>query len=194
MPDPICIEVPQVLDFCFQAETTDICLPLSGFVPILPATACTSASGTTVACSVVAVSCTEIIPATGRVASTTPGFFNVTFAVSFSLAISLVNAAGVTTCATFVTSSPFAKTIVLCAPDGALTVCDVTPVCGLGIAIDDVVCVSVNLCLVFKSVFPVVLSVVGTVLTPTICVSPSPFPPICPPFTPTICAPCSLLG
>ncbi|HUW64259.1 MAG TPA: hypothetical protein VMW83_06140 [Spirochaetia bacterium] len=193
MANPICIEVPQVLDFCFQAETTDICLPVFGFVPIAPALTCTCATGNTVACSVVAVSCTEIVPAPGRVPSTTPGFFNVTFAISFSLAITLVSPTGVATCATFVTSSPFTKTVVLCAPDGAITVCEVTPACGLGICIDDVVCVSVNLCLVFKSVFPVVLSVIGTVLTPTLCVMPSPFPPICPPLPPTICAPCSLL-
>jgi len=184
MADQICIEVPQVLDFCFQTETSDVCLPLSVFVPVAPATVCTC-TGSTASCTLTSVTCTEV----SRAPAANSGFFNVTFLVSFTLTVNIINAAGVVTC-TATTTSSFFKTVTLCAPDGATTVCDVTFGCGPCICIDDVVCCTFNLCLVIKSVFPVVLSVAGTVLTPGVCVTPSPFPPVCPPTVPTVCLNC----
>ena len=193
MSDQICIEVPQVLDFCFQTEQFDVCLPLDVFKKMSPDLSDPStcpikhcdAHGCTASCTLTQVQCHE----TQRTPSTTAGFFNVTFLVSLTQEITLTCTTPPTTCTTSHTTS-FFKTVVLCAPDGATTVCEVTTGCGPCICIDDVVCCTFNLCLVFKSVFPVVLSVVGTVLTPTLCVTPSPFPPICPPTVPTVCVNC----
>ena len=183
MPDQICIEVPQVLDFCFQTESQDVCLPLAAFTLVVPTLL--TCTGHTASCTLTSISCTEV----SRTATTTAGFFDVTFLVSYSLTINIVNSAGVVIAHSTNTAS-FFKTVVLCAPDGASTACDITFSCGPCICIDDVVCCSFNLCIVIKSIFPVVLSVVGTVLTPTLCVMPSPFPPVCPPMVPTICNNC----
>jgi len=180
MPDQVCIEVPQVLDFCFQTEPFDVCLPLTVFTPAI--TACNS---NVASCTITGASCTEV----SRVAAVTPGFFNVTFLVTVTQMITISTTTGITVAATTNTTS-FFKTVTLCAPDGATTLCDVTTSCGPCICIDDVVCCSFNLCLVFKSVFTVVLSVTGTVLTPTLCVQVSPFPPVCPPAAPTVCVNC----
>ncbi|MDA8336857.1 MAG: hypothetical protein M0Z41_18030 [Peptococcaceae bacterium] len=180
MPDPICIEVPQVLDFCFQTEPFDVCLPLAVFTPAI--TACPT--GAVASCTLTSATCSEV----SRVASTTPGFFNVTFLVSVTQLVTVTSTTGATFSTT--NSTSFFKTVTLCAPDGATTICDITTGCGPCICIDDVVCCTFNLCLVIKSVFPVVLSVVGTVLTPTLCTQVSPFPPVCPPVVPTICVNC----
>lgn len=180
----ICVEVSQVLDFCFQTEQQDVCLPLSVFTPVSLGAVC-SCTSSTASCTLTSVSCTEV----SRTASTTAGFYDVTFLVSYALTVNIVNFAGVVTCSSTNTAS-FFKTITLCAPDGATTACDLTFSCGPCICIDDVVCCSFNLCMVFKSIFPVVLSVTGTVLTPTLCVTPSPFPPVCPPVVPTLCNNC----
>jgi len=184
MPAPICIEVPQVLDFCFQTESQDVCLPLAAFTFVKddPPRTCRDR---TAACTLTSISCTEV----SRTASTTAGFFDVTFLVSYSLTINILNLSGVIIAHSTNTAS-FFKTVTLCAPDGAITACEITFSCGPCICIDDVVCCSFNLCIVIKSIFPVVLSVIGTVLTPTLCVTPSPFPPICPPTVPTLCNNC----
>jgi len=184
--DSICIEVPQVLDFCFQTESQDVCLPISAFTPVVAGATCTCVNSTA-SCTLTSVSCTEVSRTPSVSAAT--GFFDVTFLVSYTLTINIISSSGTITCTSTNTAS-FFKTVTLCAPDGATTVCDITFGCGPCICIDDVVCCSFNLCLVIKSIFPVVLSVVGTVLTPTVCVTPSPFPPVCPPAVPTVCNNC----
>lgn len=184
MHDPICIEVNQVLDFCFQTEQQDVCLPLSAFTLTVP-TLLTCSPGSTASCTLTSISCTEV----SRTASTTAGFYDVTFLISYALTINIVNPTG-TIIAHSTNTASFFKTVTLCAPDGAITECDITFSCGPCICIDDVVCCSFNLCIIIKSIFPVVLSVTGTVLTPTLCVTPSPFPPVCPPTVPTICSNC----
>jgi len=180
-----CIEVNQVLDFCFQTESQDVCLPLTAFTLVVPTLL--TCTGNTASCTLTSVSCTEV----SRVASVSApsGFFDITFLISYALTINIVNPAG-TVIAQSTNTASFFKTIVLCAPDGATTICESTFGCGPCICIDDVVCCSFNLCLVFKSVFPVVLNVSGTVLTPTVCVTPLPFTPVCPPVVPTVCSNC----
>ncbi|MDA8336859.1 MAG: hypothetical protein M0Z41_18040 [Peptococcaceae bacterium] len=180
-----CIEVNQVLDFCFQTESQDVCLPLSAFTLAVPTLL--TCTGNTASCTLTSVSCTEVT----RVASVSAptGFFDVTFLVSYALTINIVNSVG-TIIAHSTNTASFFKTVTLCAPDGAITACELTFGCGPCICIDDVVCCSFNLCLVIKSIFPIVLSVTGTVLTPTVCVTPFPFPPVCPPVVPTVCSNC----
>ncbi|MCL6559830.1 MAG: hypothetical protein K6U74_13750, partial [Firmicutes bacterium] len=85
--ETVCIEVPKVYDFCFQAERREnICTPI-------PAS-CIPPTGATVRCTVTATTCDEV----GRTTPNPQGRANVTLAVTVTYTLEVLDADGNVVC------------------------------------------------------------------------------------------------
>lgn len=179
--ETICIEVPKVYDFCFQAERREnICTPLGTFMP--PA-------GATVRCTIKNTSCNEV----SRSVPNAAGRSNVTFAVVVCYKLEVLNAEGDVIQTFRNLTFSFTKTVVLCAPEGTFTNCEiVNTACGPCLILGNQICCTFDLCIVIQSVAIVKILIPSFgFCTPALCEQVSPegpfvcppalFPPQCPP-------------
>lgn len=185
--ETICIEVPKVYDFCFQAERREnICTPLNTLVP---------PPGATVRCVIKNATCSEV----SRSEPNEQGRANVTFAVVVNYKLDIVNGANaeVEVLHSFKgLQFSFTKTVVLCAPEGTFTNCEiVNAACGPCLILGNQICCTFDLCIVIQSVAIVKILIPSFgFCTPALCEQVSPegpfvcpptlFPPQCPPLKP----------
>ena len=183
--ETVCIEVPKVYDFCFQAEHRDnVCTPLGTCVPT---------EGSTVTCAITSVVCTEV----GRTAPDETGRANVTIAVTVTYNLAVFAPGVIEPICTFTDLTfGFTKTVFLCAPTTPFPtdiVCTVPSfACGPCLILGANICCSFDLCLVIQSVAVVKLLVPSFgFCVPVECEQVSPAPPIvCPPqLFPAQCPP-----
>lgn len=179
--ETICIEVPKVYDFCFQAERREnICTPLGTFVP---------PTGALVNCFIKSASCSEV----SRSAPNETGRANVTFAVIVHYKLEVVNPEGEIVYVYKHQQFSFTKTVVLCAPEGTFTNCEiVNAACGPCLILGNQICCTFDLCVVIQSaaIVKILIPSFGF-CTPALCEQVSPvgpfvcppalFPPQCPP-------------
>lgn len=170
-----CIQVTKVYDFCFESNT------LSNVCTAIPVT-CVGATAAT--CTVTHCTCSFA----SSTPSTISGFVNATFVVACTVQFTIYSSAG--TCTTSTTAS-FMETVTLCGPPGTVQSCQVvSEQCGPVAIIDNMVCTSLTVCVVFLSTALVTLLVPSYgFCTPAPCatlpVLPCPptslFPPQCQP-------------
>ncbi|MDD2554361.1 MAG: hypothetical protein PHP51_07305 [Desulfotomaculaceae bacterium] len=169
--ETVCIEVPKVYDFCFQSDTQEnACTPLGK---------CCPPEGATVRCIINSATCSE----TGRGAPDTAGRANVTFAFVINYTLEVVSTTGQVVCKFADLIFSFNKTIVLCAPEGTFTSCEVVSSACTCTILDAQICCTFNLCEVFQSLAVVKILVPSFgFCTPALCEQVSPAPPfVCPP-------------
>lgn len=179
--ETICIEVPKVYDFCFQAERREnICTPLCDFRPPL---------GATIKCTIKNAACNEV----SRSEPNASGRSNVTFAVVVTYKLEVLNAEGEVVETFRNLTFSFTKTVVLCAPEGTFTNCEiVNTACGPCLILGNQICCTFDLCIVIQSVAIVKILIPSFgFCTPALCEQVSPegpfvcppalFPPQCPP-------------
>lgn len=181
--ETICIEVPKVYDFCFQAERREnICTPLGTLMP--PA-------GSTVRCVIKNVTCSEV----SRSEPNAQGRANVTFAVVVNYKLEVLNPAGEVIQKFRGLQFSFTKTVVLCAPEGTFTNCEIVNSACTCLILGDQICCTFDLCIVIQSVAIVKILIPSFgFCTPALCEQVSPdvpfvcpptlFPPQCPPIRP----------
>ncbi|NLJ76257.1 MAG: hypothetical protein GX325_03230 [Peptococcaceae bacterium] len=182
----ICIEVPKVYDFCFQAERREnICTPLN--VPHefeAPPEA-------TVRCRIKNACCNEV----SRSKPDASGRSNVTFAIVVDYMLKVVDGEGHVIKRFNDLAFSFTKTVLLCAPEGTMTNCEiVNATCGPCLILCNLISCTFDLCIVIQSVAIVKILVPSYgFCTPALCEQVSPeipfvcppalFPPQCPPVT-----------
>lgn len=176
--ETVCIEVPKVYDFCFEADHREnVCTPLG---------ICRPPAGATVNCTITSATCTEV----SRTTPDTTGRANVTFAVTVVYTLKVV--APGTECTIFNNELSFTKTIILCAPVGTFTNCEIVSSACTCLILGDQICCTFDLCEVFQSLVIVKLLVPSFgFCTPAVCEQVSPTPPfVCPPaLFPPQCSP-----
>lgn len=180
--ETVCIEVPKVYDFCFQAERRDnVCTPLGTCMPPM---------GATVACTIDSTTCTEV----SRTAPNSQGRSNVTFAVTVTYTLEVLAPGGTVVCTFPGQMLSFTKTVVLCAPTGTFTMCEIVNTACVCVIVGTQICCTIDLCIVIQSLAVVKLLVPSFgFCTPALCEEVSPvgpfvcpptlFPPQCPPLT-----------
>mgnify|MGYP001176429069 CR=1 len=178
--ETVCIEVPKVYDFCFQTDRREnICTPLGDFTP---------SDGASVQCKIISTSCSEV----DRGEPDASGRANVTFAVTVNYKLKVVSATGQVERRFDDLSFSFTKTIVLCAPEGTFTNCEIVNTSCFCMILGEQICCTFDLCLVFQSLAIVKLLVPSFgFCTPAVCEQVSPEPPfVCPPtLFPPQCTP-----
>lgn len=174
-PETVCIEVPKVYDFCFQAERREnVCFDLPDG----------REGGVTAECTIKNVSSNEVLP---RSEPNDQGRANVVIAVQMTLDIKIKDACGRVVCILSDLSFGFTKTVLLCAPSTPFpttVVCDVPNyACGPCLVLGNQVCCNFDLCIVIQSVAVVKLLVPSFgFCVPHLCESVSPVGPfVCPP-------------
>jgi hypothetical protein len=176
----VCIEVPKVYDFCFESDRREnICTPLG---------TCNPSEGATVSCTINSATCTEV----SRTTPDSTGRANVTFAVTVCYTLEVFSATGVRECTFSDLMFSFTKTIVLCAPEGTFTNCEVVSSACTCLILGEQICCTFDLCEVFQSLAIVKLLVPSFgFCTPAVCEQVSPTPPfVCPPtLFPPQCTP-----
>lgn len=169
--ETICIEVPKVYDFCFESDTREnVCTPLGK---------CCPPEGATVRCTINSASCSEA----NRSAPDAAGRANVTFTFDINYTLEVVSAAGLVVCRFENLIFSFSKTIVLCAPEGTFTSCEVVSSACTCMILGTQICCTFDLCTVFQSLAVVKILVPSFgFCTPAVCEQVSPAPPfVCPP-------------
>ncbi len=179
--ETICIEVPKVYDFCYQAERREnICTFLGDHIP---------PPGATVSCSIKNACCHEV----SRSAPDETGRSNVTFAVVVNYKLTIFNAEGEKIKTISDQQFSFTKTVILCAPEGTCTNCEiVNAACGPCLILCNHISCTFDLCVVIQSVAIVKILIPSFgFCTPALCEHVSPvgpfvcppalFPPQCPP-------------
>ncbi|MDD4239211.1 MAG: hypothetical protein PHT62_11765 [Desulfotomaculaceae bacterium] len=178
--ETVCIEVPKVYDFCFEADRREnVCTPLNGFVP---------PEGATVNCIINSAVCTEV----SRTAPDATGRANVTFAITVNYTLQILDASGMLVCEFEDLVFSFTKTIVLCAPEGTFTNCEIVSSACVCLILGEQICCTFDLCIVVQSLAIVKLLVPSFgFCTPAVCEQVSPEPPfVCPPtLFPPQCTP-----
>lgn len=178
--ETVCIEVPKVYDFCFEADRREnICTPLD---------ACCPTEGATVNCTIVSTTCNEV----SRTAPDATGRANVTFAVMVTYNLEVVSPTGEIECRFEGLMFSFTKTIVLCAPEGTFTNCEIVNSACTCLILGEQICCTFDLCIVVQSLAIVKLLVPSFgFCTPAVCEQVSPQPPfVCPPtLFPPQCTP-----
>lgn len=178
--ETVCIEVPKVYDFCFEADRREnICTPLG---------TCCPPEGATVNCIIDSTSCTEV----GRTEPDETGRANVTFAVSVVYTLQVLNASGEVVCTIDDPVLSFTKTVVLCAPVGTFTNCEIVSSACTCLILGPQICCTFDLCIVIQSLAIVKLLIPSFgFCTPAVCEQVSPQPPfVCPPtLFPPQCTP-----
>lgn len=168
----VCIEVPKVYDFCFQSERREnVCTPLDE---------CCPPEGATVNCTIKETSCFEV----SRTEPNEKGRSNVTFAITVVYTLKVLDTAGNVVCKFKNQTLSFTKTVVLCAPVGTFTTCEiVNSACGPCLILGNQICCTFDLCIVIQSLAVVKLLVPSFgFCTPAICEQVSPEGPfVCPP-------------
>ncbi len=167
----VCIETFKVYDFCFQSERRENnCFDLGGTeVP----------AGSQIKCKILDTCCEEI----DRSEPDDQGRANVTFAVTVEAKVKVIGPQGAVLFAD-VSTFGFTKTVVLCAPEGTQTICNVVnAACGPCLIMGNQICCTFDLCIVIQSVALVKLLVPSFgFCTPKVCEQVSPGPPfVCPP-------------
>lgn len=169
--ETVCIEVPKVYDFCFEADRREnICTPLGR---------CCPPEGASVNCIINSATCSEV----SRTTPDDTGRANVTFAVTVNYTLQVLSPSGDIVCAFEDLIFSFTKTIVLCAPEGTFTNCEVVSSACTCMILGEQICCTFDLCLVFQSLAIVKLLVPSFgFCTPAVCEQVSPEPPlVCPP-------------
>lgn len=178
--ETVCIEVPKVYDFCFEADTREnVCTPLG---------TCEPTEGATVRCTINSATCNEV----SRTAPDATGRANVTFAFVINYTLEVVSATGMVECRFDDPVFSFTKTIVLCAPVGTFTNCEIVSSACTCLILGSQICCTFNLCEVFQSLAIVKLLIPSFgFCTPAVCEQVSPQPPfVCPPtLFPPQCTP-----
>lgn len=174
-PETVCIEVPKVYDFCFQAERREnVCFDLPS----------SCAGGVSAECKITDVSCSEVLP---RSEPDERGRANVVIAVQVCLDIKVKDACDRVVCNLANRSFGFTKTILLCAPTTPFpttVVCDIPNFsCGPCLILGNQVCCAFDLCIIVQSVAVVKILVPSFgFCVPQLCESVSPVGPfVCPP-------------
>ncbi|MDF9407642.1 hypothetical protein L7E55_04590 [Pelotomaculum isophthalicicum JI] len=183
-PETVCIEVPKVYDFCFQAERREnVCFDLPEDCE----------GGVSAECKITNVSCNEVLP---RSEPDERGRANVVVAIQVTLKIKIRDACGDVVCKLSDLSFGFTKTVSLCAPATPFpttVVCDVPNfACGPCLVLGNQVCCNFDLCIVIQSLAVVKLLVPSFgFCVPHLCESVSPVGPfVCPPeLFPQPCGP-----
>ncbi|TEB15718.1 hypothetical protein Psfp_01949 [Pelotomaculum sp. FP] len=169
--ETVCIEVPKVYDFCFQAERREnVCTPLGQ---------CCPPEGATVNCIINSAVCSEV----GRSTPDKTGRANVTFAVTVTYTLQVLDAGGMIVCEFEDLMFSFTKTVVLCAPVGTFTNCEIVSSACTCLILGNQICCTFDLCLVIQSLAIVKLLIPSFgFCTPAMCEQVSPQPPfVCPP-------------
>ncbi|BAF59502.1 MAG: hypothetical protein HPY89_00050 [Pelotomaculum sp.] len=170
--ETVCIEVPKVYDFCFQAEHREnICTPLND---------CNPPEGATVRCTIDSTNCAEV----SRTTPNNQGRANVTFAVTVYYTLEVLDCSSNVVCTFANQSFSFTKTVVLCAPEGTFTNCEiVNAACGPCLILGNQICCTFDLCITIQSLAIVKLLVPSFgFCTPALCEQVSPIGPfVCPP-------------
>ena len=169
--ETVCIEVPKVYDFCFEADRREnVCTPLDS---------CEPPEGATVNCIINSATCTEI----SRTAPDATGRANVTLAVTVDYTLKVLDASGMVVCTFCDLIFSFTKTIVLCAPEGTFTNCEIVSSACTCLILGPQICCTFDLCIVVQSLAIVKLLVPSFgFCTPAVCEQVSPQPPfVCPP-------------
>lgn len=177
--ETVCIEVPKVYDFCFQTERREnICTTIDP-----PPT-------NTVNCIITATTCTEV----SRTAPNPQGRSNVTFAVTVTYTLEVLDSTGAVVFTLPNQSFSFTKTVVLCAPAGTFTTCEIVNTACTCVNLVTQICCTFDLCIIIQSLAIVKLLVPSFgFCTPSLCEQVSPvgpfvcpptnlFPPQCPPI------------
>jgi len=174
-PETVCIEVPKVYDFCFQAERREnVCFDLPP----------KCAGGVSAECTITNVKCDEVLP---RSEPDARGRANVVIAVQVTLDIKIKDASDKVVCTLCDLTFGFTKTVLLCAPVTPFpttVVCEVPSfACGPCLILGNQVCCAFDLCLIIQSVAVVKLLVPSFgFCVPQLCEAVSPVPPfVCPP-------------
>jgi len=167
----VCIETFKVYDFCFQTERRENnCFNLDTI---------TVPPGSTITCAILNTECEEV----DRSEPNKEGRANVSFAITVQARVVITGPEGGEVFAATRTFG-FTKTVVLCAPEGTTTICNiVNAACGPCVIMGDQVCCTFDLCVVIQSVALVKLLVPSFgFCAPTACEQVSPVGPfVCPP-------------
>ncbi|TEB14427.1 hypothetical protein Psfp_02930 [Pelotomaculum sp. FP] len=178
--ETVCIEVPKVYDFCFEADRREnICTPLGTCMP---------SEGATVNCIITSATCTEV----SRTTPDATGRANVTFAIVVTYTLEVLCPNGEVDCRFEDLMFTFTKTIVLCAPEGTFTNCEIVNSACFCLILGEQICCTFDLCIVVQSLAIVKLLVPSFgFCTPAVCEQVSPQPPfVCPPtLFPPQCTP-----
>jgi len=173
--ETVCIEVPKVYDFCFQAERRDnVCTPIVDLASRCPQPA------VSVNCVITDTTCEEV----SRSTPTPGGRANVTFAVTVTYNVEILNAEGEVIFTFEDLTFGFTKTVVLCAPEGTFTNCSVVNSACSCLILGNQICCTFDLCIVIQSLAIVKLLIPSFgFCTPSLCEQVSPGGPfICPPI------------
>ncbi|MCL6560184.1 MAG: hypothetical protein K6U74_15600 [Firmicutes bacterium] len=173
--DIVCIEVPKVYDFCFQAERREnICTPIRKPCPIPP--------DATVRCTITATTCEEV----ARSTPTPDGRANVTLAITVTYTLEVLDNTGRVILTIPDLTFGFVKAVVLCAPTTPFpttTVCNIVSSSCFCLIAGEQICCTFDLCIVIQSVAVVKLLVPSFgFCVPALCEEVAPGPPfVCPP-------------
>lgn len=171
--ETVCIEVPKVYDFCFQAERREnVCTPL------IDAARCPQ-TPVSVNCVIKDTVCEEV----NRSEPTKGGRANVTFAITVTYDVEVLNTAGEVIFTFEDLTFGFTKTVVLCAPEGTFTSCSVVRSACSCILLGTQICCTFDLCIIIQSLAIVKLLIPSFgFCTPSLCEQVSPVGPfVCPP-------------